>query len=637
MKHIEPRFFVFVLTIAVLLALAAAAAASPGFVFQKVALRGEPVPGTEPGTVFGQFSDIYTTAVPSLDETGRVSFTAPLEGPAVTPSNRSGIWTWQPGGGLQLLVRADDAAPDAGGGVFNSFPIDFALMPPAMGDGRVGFSASLTGTGVTENNNEGLWSMGSGPNGILVREGDAAAGFAPDVRYSSVPFGLELNQARHAFVRGSVVGPGIGSTNDEAFWTDRGGALAAIVREGDPAPNVGAAVVFGGAGEFIGTGYTFESTSWSNASRAAFQGNLTGNNVDTFNNEALFVERAGGMALLVREGMAAPGIPGRTFGGNSVTADFGDVINNRLDHAAFTARVAGGSGTEYVLYSNHTGALLPVARPGDPAPGTGQTFGIIVSPILSDGGRIAFRASLSNAGSWPPLGVWWDQPNAPGQLAALAVPGAPAPGRPGVTIASVNFLRAFTESGRLAFVVVLDDPAFGGQRTAVYLAEPSGDVREVVATGDLFDVQGTGGPGADLRTITLIQFGAMNPSGEIALRLDFDDGRSGHYHVSPAGPVAVEPQAGRGVVFAQNAPNPFARSTRFDFELPAPGRVALSVFDASGRLVRRVLDEPRPAGRQAVEWDGRDQAGALLGSGIYWARFQSAGASRAIRMVRLER
>ena len=91
--------------------------------------------------------------------------------------------------------------------------------------------------------------------------------------------------------------------------------------------------------------------------------------MNTFNNEALFVERAGGMALLVREGMAAPGIPGRTFGGNSVTADFGDVINNRLDHAAFTARVAGGSGTEYVLYSNHTGTLLPVARPGDPAPG----------------------------------------------------------------------------------------------------------------------------------------------------------------------------------------------------------------------------------------------------------------------------
>ena len=74
MKRVEPRFFVFVLTIAVSLALAAVAAASPGFVFQKVALRGEPVPGTEPGTVFGQFSDIYTTAVPLLDETGRVSF-----------------------------------------------------------------------------------------------------------------------------------------------------------------------------------------------------------------------------------------------------------------------------------------------------------------------------------------------------------------------------------------------------------------------------------------------------------------------------------------------------------------------------------------------------------------------------------
>ncbi len=64
-------------------------------------------------------------------------------------------------------------------------------------------------------------------------------------------------------------------------------------------------------------------------------------------------------------------------------------------------------------------------------------------------------------------------------------------------------------------------------------------------------------------------------------------------------------------------PNPFNPATRIRYELPAGGRVRLLVYDLKGRLVRRLLDEERPAGRHEVTWDGRDDGGAGVASGTY--------------------
>jgi len=47
--------------------------------------------------------------------------------------------------------------------------------------------------------------------------------------------------------------------------------------------------------------------------------------------------------------------------------------------------------------------------------------------------------------------------------------------------------------------------------------------------------------------------------------------------------------------------------------------VALDIFDAAGRLVVTLVDEPVAAGRHPAEWDGRDRQGRLLASGTYLA------------------
>ena len=64
-------------------------------------------------------------------------------------------------------------------------------------------------------------------------------------------------------------------------------------------------------------------------------------------------------------------------------------------------------------------------------------------------------------------------------------------------------------------------------------------------------------------------------------------------------------------------PNPFANRTSPGYVLPAPGIVRLSIFDASGRLVRTLVDGSQAAGTHSTEWDGTDRNGTPVRSGAY--------------------
>jgi len=74
-----------------------------------------------------------------------------------------------------------------------------------------------------------------------------------------------------------------------------------------------------------------------------------------------------------------------------------------------------------------------------------------------------------------------------------------------------------------------------------------------------------------------------------------------------------------------NYPNPFNPKTTFSFELEHADDVLLQVFDASGRLVRTLIDGECDAGRSEVDWNGRDEAGREMPSGVYLYRLRAAG------------
>jgi hypothetical protein len=82
-----------------------------------------------------------------------------------------------------------------------------------------------------------------------------------------------------------------------------------------------------------------------------------------------------------------------------------------------------------------------------------------------------------------------------------------------------------------------------------------------------------------------------------------------------------------------NHPNPFNPSTTVEFALARDGQVVLEVVDLKGRRVARLVSEHRSAGQHTVRWDGRDDAGREVPSGIYLARLVAAGSVSAHRLA----
>ncbi len=88
---------------------------------------------------------------------------------------------------------------------------------------------------------------------------------------------------------------------------------------------------------------------------------------------------------------------------------------------------------------------------------------------------------------------------------------------------------------------------------------------------------------------------------------------------------------------AQNYPNPFNPSTSIEFTLRDKTRVNLRVYDVAGQLVRTLLDEDRPSGEvHRVTWDGRNDAGDTVSSGVYFYRLVASDFTQTKKMVLLK-
>lgn len=105
-----------------------------------------------------------------------------------------------------------------------------------------------------------------------------------------------------------------------------------------------------------------------------------------------------------------------------------------------------------------------------------------------------------------------------------------------------------------------------------------------------------------------------------------------------AGDVDDETAAG-GVqdLTLRAGPNPFVESTSIDYSIRTGGPVSLRVYDMMGRLVRSLTGEAQTAGVHTMVWDGSDDRGAALGTGVYFVRLDAVGGSRACKILRLER
>jgi hypothetical protein len=256
-----------------------------------IAREGSQAPGAPTGAAFSSFGN------PVINGGGQVAFSATmLAGTGgVTTSDDTGIWR-----DATLLAREGNQAPGTATGVlFASFGT------PVLNDvGQTSYFATLSGTGITSENDSGIWRDST----IVAREGNQAPGTATGVVFAS--FGSPvLNDAGQVTYFATLSGTGIGSVNDSGIWRDS----TLVARKGNEAPGTPSGAVFSG----------FGVPAMNDNGQVAFEGFLRiGDGGVTISNDGgLWIVGTNGDALLVaREGDT---LAGRTISSLSILANSG--------------------------------------------------------------------------------------------------------------------------------------------------------------------------------------------------------------------------------------------------------------------------------------------------------------------------
>jgi parallel beta-helix repeat protein len=159
--------------------------------------------------------------------------------------------------------------------------------------------------------------------------------------------------------------------------------------------------------------------------------------------------------------------------------------------------------------------------------------------------------------------------------------------------------------------------------TGVFVA-PGSDNYQLTTTSPavnkaVFTYLGTTVPGTDID-------GLSRPQGPLP-----DVGAYEHIAIA----TGVDGAPALVVALEQNVPNPFNPTTRIEYEVQS-GAVSLDVFDVMGRHVRELVHAGNASGRSIVEWDGRDDNGRAVSSGVYFYRLRAGSSTVTKRMTLLK-
>ncbi len=91
-----------------------------------------------------------------------------------------------------------------------------------------------------------------------------------------------------------------------------------------------------------------------------------------------------------------------------------------------------------------------------------------------------------------------------------------------------------------------------------------------------------------------------------------------------------------GYLINQNSPNPFNPETSIEYGLPNATRVSIRIYNVIGQLVKTLVDEHQQAGTHEVVWNGTNDSGIKVASGIYFYRFETADFQKTVKMTMLK-
>lgn len=116
--------------------------------------------------------------------------------------------------------------------------------------------------------------------------------------------------------------------------------------------------------------------------------------------------------------------------------------------------------------------------------------------------------------------------------------------------------------------------------------------------------------------------GIVNIVGTIQL---FDNPIPGEVYGWTTLPRCPPPPPPANYTLQQNYPNPFDLSTAISYTLSIQSNVVLEIYNAWGQKVTMLSSKAQPAGKYTIPWNGRDAAGKIVSSGIYFCRLQAEG------------
>lgn len=139
-----------------------------------------------------------------------------------------------------------------------------------------------------------------------------------------------------------------------------------------------------------------------------------------------------------------------------------------------------------------------------------------------------------------------------------------------------------------------------------------------------------------LRRIYLFAFGDVG--GDVLPEICITDGDS--LFLFGFGPTDIEEEKEENLapkfILQQNFPNPFNAQTTIRYYLPQNCEVELAIYNIKGQKVRTLVDDFQTAGFQSVNWDGTDNNGVEVASGIYFYRMKTDYSQETRKMVLLK-
>lgn len=86
----------------------------------------------------------------------------------------------------------------------------------------------------------------------------------------------------------------------------------------------------------------------------------------------------------------------------------------------------------------------------------------------------------------------------------------------------------------------------------------------------------------------------------------------------------------------KNMPNPFTTTTEISYFIKKPSNVVLNIYNIQGKLIRSLENDYKTGGKYTNLWDGKDNAGVAISSGVYFLSLQTNSDVKTLRMIKLD-